>query len=107
MASPPGEGGVAVIEVVGPDAESEVARRFSRPLPGPGRLGVGRLVDEVVVRVIPSRRSIYGEATVEISCHGGLQPAESVIHELGLPRVDRTKPLDRAAAARGLDPPPW
>ncbi len=50
LASPPGEGGVAVVEVVGPEAVTCVARRFSKPLPSPGRLAVGRLVDEVVVR---------------------------------------------------------
>jgi tRNA modification GTPase len=67
VASPPGEGGVAVIEVVGPAAEAQVARRFSRPLPKPGRLAVGRLVDDVIIRVISPTKSPYGEATVEIS----------------------------------------
>jgi tRNA modification GTPase len=105
LASPPGEGGVAVVEVVGPGAVAAVARKFSGRMPKPGSLAVGRLVDEVVVSVVPARRSPLGEPTVEVSCHGGLRPAEAVIAEIGVRRVDRSVVLDRAVAARRLDRP--
>ncbi len=102
LVTPPGSGGIAVIQVVGRDAAKAVQAKFSRPLPKPGELAVGRLVDEVVVRVIPARESIVKEPTVEVACHGGAAP-EAVLAALRARPITFEALLDRAVAARKID----
>lgn len=80
IATPPGEGGIAVIRVSGKEAISVVEKVFS----GPVRFykthtaHVGKIldhnrhvVDEVLILVMLAPRSYTGEDTVEICCHGG------------------------------------
>jgi tRNA modification GTPase len=83
IATPPGQGGVAVIRLSGPEALSVVGRLFRRYGGGgidePRRVYVGRLlerpggatIDEVLVFAMAPPRSYTGEAVVEIQCHGG------------------------------------
>jgi tRNA modification GTPase len=103
LLTPRGPGGIAVVQVVGRGAARVVAAKFSRPLPRPGALAVGRLVDEVVVRVVPASESIVREPSVEVSCHGGSAPAEAVMAAIGAERIDFATLLDRAVAARRID----
>ncbi|MCB1136671.1 MAG: tRNA uridine-5-carboxymethylaminomethyl(34) synthesis GTPase MnmE [Chlamydiia bacterium] len=80
LATPPGEGGIAVIRVTGDHAIAVVDRIFSSDVTrfathtahyghivGPE----GGIVDSVLVLVMKGRRSFAGEDTVEIHCHGG------------------------------------
>jgi len=94
-ATAPGPGGIAVVEVIGPRAR-EVVGRFVKVGRGLVR---GRIVDEVLVRWAPR----HGEPVVEVSCHGGDQPARAVIDALGMREVDRAFVLERAVASRRLD----
>ena len=80
VATPPGEGGVAVIRISGHQALPVAAKIFSGPLLKYeshtvhfGRiLGSNReTIDEVLVVVMKAPRSYTGEDTVEIQCHGG------------------------------------
>lgn len=80
VATPPGEGGVAVIRISGKDALAIAEKVFSGPIRaykthtahfGKIRDGAGNTVDEVLALVMLGTRSYTGEDTVEIHCHGG------------------------------------
>src|ERR1043166_9281 len=84
IATPPGEGGIAIIRVSGPDAENIAAAVFT-----PARVNGGKLkshmlyrgtvgdprqsgvLDEVLLTIMRKPRSYTGEDVVEIHCHGG------------------------------------
>ncbi len=90
IATPPGQGAVALLRVSG-DGALEVASRVFRPSKAPGAPGVsfdaselrprmqtfgaivdgGSVVDEVLVTVFRAPASFTGEDVVEIGCHGG------------------------------------
>lgn len=80
VATPPGEGGVAIVRISGTTAFDVAAKIFSGPIhtfashtAHYGRLHDldGNLVDDVLVLVMRGKRSFTGENTVEIHCHGG------------------------------------
>ena len=93
LQTPPGRGGIAVIELAGPSADAILAEVF-RPWPshadgGPDRLGLGYLVaagrriDEVVV--------CRNAGTIEINIHGGPQVARAAmaaLKDLGVALVE-------------------
>jgi tRNA modification GTPase len=85
VATPPGEGGIAIVRISGPDAEQIVATVFSQNGASNGKLKSHRLyhgrirdprsdaiLDEVLLTVMRKPRSYTGEDVVEIHCHGGL-----------------------------------
>ena len=80
IATPPGEGGVAVIRVAGAQSIAIVAKVFSGPIRSyPSHtVHLGKvinlnqtIIDEVLVIVMRAPRSYTGEDIVEIHCHGG------------------------------------
>lgn len=80
VATPPGEGGIAVIRVTGKEALDVVAKIFSGPIHSykthTAHLGKihdlsGKFIDEVLILVMLGSKSFAGEDTVEIHCHGG------------------------------------
>lgn len=83
IATPPGHGGVAIIRISGPHAET-IARqifRFSRPLETMqshhfylGHVvdpGTGHFFDQALLVAMRTPQSYTGEDVVEIHCHGG------------------------------------
>ena len=81
VATPPGEGAVAMVRLSGPDAKHiggemlgrtdvgwESHRLYYGKVRDPAR---GALVDEVMFAFLQGPRSYTGEDTVEIHCHGG------------------------------------
>jgi len=95
VATPPGEGGVAVIRISGVDAESIAAKIFARARGKTGRLrshrlyygeirepDSGRLVDQVLLTIMRKPRSYTGEDVVEIHCHGGAFLARKILELL-------------------------
>ncbi|MEC8141193.1 MAG: tRNA uridine-5-carboxymethylaminomethyl(34) synthesis GTPase MnmE [Bacteroidota bacterium] len=92
IATPIGEGGIAVIRVSGRGAIAKVQECFKgkdlAALPSHtihfGRIldPKGRLVDEVLVSLFHSPKSYTGEETVEISCHGGILVTQRVYETL-------------------------
>jgi len=96
IATPLGEGGLAVIRLSGPRALA-IAEAGFRPV-GPLSLPPsqapthtvhygkivhqGQAVDEVLLSVLRAPRTFTREDTVEISCHGGLLPARLVLDTL-------------------------
>lgn len=95
IATPPGEGALAVVRMSGPGA-LEIAARVFRPrrrdAPGSpaaifrshrARLGLvvdaaGRALDEALLLPMLAPRSLTGQDTVEFFCHGGRLPARLV-----------------------------
>lgn len=80
VATPPGEGGVAIIRISGKEALPVAAKIFTGPIHtyashtahyGQIINAAGEHVDDVLVLVMRGKRSFTGEDTVEIHCHGG------------------------------------
>ncbi len=90
IATPPGEGGIGIVRLSGPDAVA-IARRIFRPYkPGPlrsHRLRYGAVVDptdnsvvdEVLLAWMRAPRSFTREDVVEVSCHGGPLPLQRIL----------------------------
>lgn len=90
IATPPGEGGIGIIRLSGPEAITIISRIFVPAKPGPlqsFRLRYGTIkhpnsqqaIDEVLVAVMRAPRSFTREDVVEISCHGGPLPIQSIL----------------------------
>lgn len=80
IATPPGEGGVAIIRLSGDRALEIASQIFSGPVAsyrthtahyGQIKNAQGEHVDHVLLLVMLGKRSYTGENTVEIHCHGG------------------------------------
>jgi tRNA modification GTPase len=84
IATPPGEGSVAIVRISGVDAENIAARIFHRAQGKSGQLKSHRLyhgkicdskttrtLDDVLLTIMRKPRSYTGEDVVEIHCHGG------------------------------------
>lgn len=80
IATPPGEGGVAIIRISGKEALDVASRVFSGPVKTyqTHTAHYGKIlndkkekVDDVLLFVMLGKRSFTGEDTVEIHCHGG------------------------------------
>ena len=84
IATPVGEGAVAIVRVSGPDAERIAAEVFVRAEGKNGRLashrlyhgkiqdpGSKKIFDEILLAVMRKPRSYTGEDVVELYCHGG------------------------------------
>jgi len=89
IATPLGEGGLAVLRISGPDALAIADKIFTgkdKPSAAPTHtIHFGKIVrdsktlDEVLLAVLRSPRTFTREDTVEISCHGGILPAKLVL----------------------------
>ena len=96
IATPPGEGGLAVVRVSGAQALAITDKCFLpagknslKPSAAAthtvqyGKIVRGEtVVDEVLLAVLRSPRTFTREDTVEISCHGGILPAKLVLDTL-------------------------
>jgi tRNA modification GTPase len=84
VATPVGEGGVAIVRISGPEAERIAREVFSRSGGRNGSLrshtlhhGIikdpktGGILDEVLLTLMRKPRSYTGEDVVEVHCHGG------------------------------------
>ena len=101
VATPPGEGGVAIVRLSGPDAERVAREIFLRTGGKGGALrshtlhhgairdpNSGALVDEALVVIMRKPKSYTGEDVVEFHCHGGQLVTRRVL-ELALARGAR------------------
>src|SRR5437899_6426771 len=93
IATPLGEGGLALIRLSGPEALAIADRCFvpagqtsAKPSLAPTHtlnfghiVRNGQTVDEVLLAVMRAPRTFTREDVVEISCHGGLLPAKTVL----------------------------
>jgi len=96
IATPLGEGGLAVIRISGPQALAVTDKCF-RPIGKNSRKPSaatshtiqygkitrgGKTIDEVLLAVLRAPRTYTCEDTVEITCHGGILPARLVLDAL-------------------------
>jgi len=93
IATPLGEGGLAVVRISGPDALAVADKTFlpvgknsAKPSAATshtihfGKIFHGEeMIDEVLLAVLLAPRTFTREDTVEISCHGGILPAKLVL----------------------------
>ncbi len=93
IATPLGDGGLAVIRISGAQALAVADQSFVpvgksslKPSTAPTHtlhyghiVNAGRVIDEVLVAVLRAPRTFTREDTVEITCHGGLLPAKLVL----------------------------
>jgi tRNA modification GTPase len=93
VSTPPGEGGIGVVRLSGPDAVSLALRLFRRadgtsladPQPFRAYVGhivdsaTGRVVDEVLLTTMRAPRSYTREDVAEISAHGGPAPLRAIL----------------------------
>ncbi len=91
VATPAGEGAIAVLRISGPDAIRVASRIFSGPIDGyrshtlhTGQIldANGSIIDHVLAAVFHTPRSYTGEETVEIYCHGGSLIARKVLERM-------------------------
>ncbi|MEX2601804.1 MAG: tRNA uridine-5-carboxymethylaminomethyl(34) synthesis GTPase MnmE [Balneolaceae bacterium] len=92
IATPVGEGGIAVIRVSGRSAITKVQGCFQgKDLTKQDSHTVhfgkivrtsGEVVDEVLVTIFHSPKSYTGEETAEISCHGGVLVTQAVLETI-------------------------
>ena len=96
IATPPGEGGLAVLRLSGPRAFAIADKCFipagkrnrlptvadSHTLQFGKILRAGEVIDEVLLAVLRAPRTFTREDTVEISCHGGILPAKLILDTL-------------------------
>jgi tRNA modification GTPase len=119
VATPPGEGGVAIIRVSGPDAE-QISRRIFVGSSGKtrafkshtlyhGRIAdpqTGSSLDEVLLAIMRKPRSYTGEDVVEIHCHGGtflVRQVLALVLSEGARHADRGEFTKRAFLNGRLD----
>lgn len=93
VSTPPGEGGIGIVRLSGPDALDVAARMFvssrgrdirtgrQRVFHGHVRDAAGTSVDEVLLHVMRAPHSYTGEDVVEINAHGGLAPLQAILEE--------------------------
>jgi tRNA modification GTPase len=85
IATPAGEGGIGIVRISGPDAESIATALFVRATAENGRLKshmlyygtirdpkTDRNLDQVLLTIMRKPRSYTGEDVVEVHCHGGV-----------------------------------
>ena len=90
LGTPPGESGIAVVRISGPEAFdilASLARGVPREAPRKLSLvilrdGAGEPIDEVLVAVMCSPASYTGEDMAEISCHGSMQVVTELLEEI-------------------------
>ncbi len=96
IATPLGEGGLAVVRISGASAFAvadkcflPVGKSSLKPSAAPTHtiqfgkiIRDGTVIDEVLLAVLRAPRTFTREDTVEISCHGGLLPAKLVLDAL-------------------------
>lgn len=92
IATPLGEGGLAVVRLSGPDALKIADKSFHGSIQ-PSKVEThtlhygtihrkGNRIDEVMLAVMRAPKTYTKEDAVEISCHGGLLPAKLVLDTL-------------------------
>lgn len=100
VATPPGPGGIAVVQIIGPDARGVARRAGIRLAPAPAW---SRLDDDILACARPAAATPWKLPTVEVSCHGGSAAPRALVARLGVPVATRAEVYDDAVRRRVLD----
>ena len=101
--TPPGQGGVAVVSLEGPDARERLGRLTPSPPPPPGGLALVRLVDPGGDGETPLDEALVvarGPDHLELHLHGGPALVEAVLEGLGAPPPPPPRTLEERARER-------
>lgn len=86
LATPPGQGALAIIRLSGKEAFSLITPLFDKPLPESHRARLGRIcdhegktVDQVLLLPMKGPFSFTGEDVVEIHCHGSMLIVKEIL----------------------------
>jgi len=89
IATPPGEGGIGIVRLSGPQAVAIAQKVFQPKKPGPLRShhvryghivdSKGKIVDEALTTLMRSPHSFTREDVVEFACHGGPLPVQLIL----------------------------
>jgi tRNA modification GTPase len=90
VSTPPGEGGISIVRLSGPDSAAILGQLFAPAGRGklrPRRLTLGRIfdprygqpVDEVLVSFMPAPHTYTRQDVIEINSHGGAAPARRIL----------------------------
>ena len=90
IATPPGEGAIAMVRISGPDVAPILARIFksSAKTPAPRQATFGKIhdgdevLDQVLVTTFQAPASFTGEDMAEITCHGGVLLAARILESV-------------------------
>ena len=95
IATPPGEGAIAIIRLSGPRALTIADQTFRCPAPPPSQRPAGTFIrgkviapdtgetlDTALLLIFKAPHSYTGENSVEIQCHGGTQTAQRILNAL-------------------------
>lgn len=90
IATPPGEGSIAIVRMSGPEAILLADRIFSGPVTtfASHTAHVGtithnqQLIDQVLLLIMRSPRSFTGEDVIELQCHGGYFACSQILEAL-------------------------
>src|SRR3989338_11691410 len=117
IATPVGEGGVAIVRISGPEAEPITRQIFCRSRGKNGNLRshtlhhgtirdpeTGGVLDEVLLALMRKPRSYTGEDVAEVHCHGGPYLVRQVL-PLPLPR-GAPPPAPGGFPPTAVPPPP-
>jgi tRNA modification GTPase len=95
IATPPGEGGIGIIRVTGPESWN-IGSRFFKSAAGKDFFHLashtvnyghfidqqGQIIDECLVTVMRGPKTFTREDTIEINCHGGFLPLQQIMKVL-------------------------
>ena len=115
--TPPGEGGISIIWLIGSNSPQIISRFFKSKHSSPKELKPHclyfgyfyddkTLVDEVIINRIPAKESFSGLETMEINSHGGIMPVRKIIDCLlkqGAKEINQTKLIELAIRHKRLD----
>lgn len=90
IATPPGEGSIAIVRISGPEAISIADSIFSGPVSSyashTAHLGKvshhGQIIDQALLLIMRSPHSFTGEDVVELQCHGGYFACSQILDAL-------------------------
>jgi len=91
VATPPGNGAIAIVRLSGPEAIAIAEKIFSGPVAkfrshtahtGQVLAADGSVIDQALLIVFCAPRSYTGEDSVEIYCHGGALVTRKVLHRV-------------------------
>ncbi|AAP05667.1 tRNA uridine-5-carboxymethylaminomethyl(34) synthesis GTPase MnmE [Chlamydia caviae] len=90
IATPPGEGSIAIVRISGPEAIQITDKIFSGSVPSfashTAHLGIvnhkDRQIDQVLLLIMRAPRSFTGEDVIELQCHGGYFSCSQILEAL-------------------------
>lgn len=103
ISTAPGEGGIAIIRISGPESRSVADKIFKCSLPRPSErpspsvvyghiISEGTIIDEALLLIMRAPRSYTREDVVEFHCHGGTISAKRILRAILKEKIRLAEP---------------